>query len=211
MIQPQGFADGSGRVCVLQKCIYGLNEVERKWNFQLSNLLKTIGFKIYAGLLVQVAVLLLVHVDDILVISKTKHSYGIFRDLLKSEFKMKQLGKPKHILNVPVKFVKNEVLLSRRQCVEEIVCTFSFHKRNKVYTPMQPHLTPGQSVECRNDIFNPHFYRQLIWSWMQLATWTTPDISYALSMLSQFFSNPNRRHRTLDSTFTELLKNPLFS
>jgi hypothetical protein len=141
MIQPQGFADGSGRVCVLQKCIYGLNEVERKWNFQLSNLLKTIGFKIYAGLLVQV---------------------GIFRDLLKSEFKMKQLGKPKHILNVPVKFVKNEVLLSRRQCVEEIVCTFSFHKRNKVYTPMQPHLTPGQSVECRNDIFNPHFYRQLI-------------------------------------------------
>jgi len=40
-------------------------------------------------------------------------------------------------------------------------------------------------------------YRQLIGSLMQLATCTRPDISYSVSIFSQFLSNPARRHWTL--------------
>ena len=44
--------------------------------------------------------------------STTKQVYERFRDLLKTEFKIKELGKPKHILGVRVEFVKNGISLS---------------------------------------------------------------------------------------------------
>jgi hypothetical protein len=72
MIQPEGFDDGSGRVCLLQKCIYGFKQSGREWNFLLSNFLKSIGFEICPKepcLLVKDEVLLFIYVDEILVMS----------------------------------------------------------------------------------------------------------------------------------------------
>jgi hypothetical protein len=46
MIQPEGFDDGSGRMCPLQNCIYALKQSEREWYFRLSNFLKSIRFEI---------------------------------------------------------------------------------------------------------------------------------------------------------------------
>jgi len=92
MIQPEGFYDGSGRVCLLKKCIYGLKQSGREWYFRLSYLMKSIGFEICPKepcLLVEDEVLLFIYVDDILVMSKTKQVYERFRDLLKTEFKIK--------------------------------------------------------------------------------------------------------------------------
>ena len=91
--------------------------------------------------------------------SKTKQIYERFRDQLKTEFKIKELGKPKHILGVRVEFVKNGISLSQRQYIEEIVRTFSFHKGNKVYTPMEPHSTPRKFLESKDEEFDPHLYR----------------------------------------------------
>jgi hypothetical protein len=187
MIHPEGFDDGSGRVCLLQKCIYGLKQSGREWYFVLSNFLKSIGFEICPKdpcLLVKDEVLLFIYVDDILVMSKTKQVYERFGDLLKTEFKIKEVGKPKHILGVRVEFVKNRISLFRRQYIEEIVHTFCFHKGNKVYTSMEPHWTPRKFLESEDKEFDPHLYRQLIESLMQLATWTIPDILYSVSILS---------------------------
>jgi hypothetical protein len=102
--------------------------------------------------------------------------------------------------------VKNGISLSQRQYIEEIVRTFSFHKGNKVYTPMEPHSTPRKFLESEDEKFDPHLYRQLIGSLMQLATWTRPDIAYSVSVLSQFFSNPARRHWTLARRVVNYLK-----
>ena len=66
--------------------------------------------------------------------SKTKQAYKRYRDLLKTEFKIKELEKAKHIVGVRVEFVKSGISLSQRQDIEETVRTFSFHEGNKVYT-----------------------------------------------------------------------------
>ena len=65
-------------------------------------------------LVVKDKVLLLIYVDDILVMSKIEQVCERFRDLLKTEFKIEELGKPKHILGVRVEFVKNGISLSSR-------------------------------------------------------------------------------------------------
>jgi hypothetical protein len=97
MMQPEGFDDGSGRVSVLQKYIFGLKQSGREWHFQLSNFLKSTGFEICLKepyLLVKHEFLLFIYVDDNLVISETKQDFERFRDMLKSECKIKELGKP---------------------------------------------------------------------------------------------------------------------
>jgi hypothetical protein len=91
-------------VCLLQKYIYGLKQSGREWHFRLSNFLKSIGFEICPKeprLLLKDEVLLFIYVDDILGMSKTKQVNERFRDPLKTEFKIKQLGKPKHTLGCP--------------------------------------------------------------------------------------------------------------
>jgi len=96
----------------------------------------------FPGSMLKHTVLLFIYDDDILYMSKTKQVYERFWDLLKTELKIKELGKPKHILGVSVEFVKNGISLSQRHFSEEIVRTFSFRTGNKVHTPMEPHSTP---------------------------------------------------------------------
>jgi len=67
---------------------------------------------------------------------------------------------------------------SQRQYMDKIVRTLSFHKGNKVYTPMELHSTPRKFLESQDEKFEPHLYRHLIGSLMQLDTWTRPHTSH---------------------------------
>ena len=44
MRQPEGFDDGSGRVCRLYKTLYGLKQSGREWNRKLNKRLTELGF-----------------------------------------------------------------------------------------------------------------------------------------------------------------------
>jgi len=71
---------------------------------------------------------------------------------------------------------------------------------------MEPHSTPTKFLESDHEKLDPHLYRQLIGSLIQLATWTRPDISYSVSILSLFFSNPAQTHWTWDRRVVNNLK-----
>ena len=45
MKQPKGYDDGTGRVCLLIKTIYGLKQSRREWNIELNEKLKQFGFE----------------------------------------------------------------------------------------------------------------------------------------------------------------------
>lgn len=44
MRQPEGFEDGTDRVCVLVKTIYGLKQSGREWNKEFNNKMTSFGF-----------------------------------------------------------------------------------------------------------------------------------------------------------------------
>lgn len=45
MQQPQGFEDGTNRVCKLNKAIYGLCQVARQFYLRFDEILRDIGYK----------------------------------------------------------------------------------------------------------------------------------------------------------------------
>jgi Reverse transcriptase (RNA-dependent DNA polymerase) len=45
MEQPEGYNDGTGRVCRLKKTLYGLKQSGREWNIELDKCLNNIGFR----------------------------------------------------------------------------------------------------------------------------------------------------------------------
>jgi hypothetical protein len=68
-------------------------------------------------------------------------------------------------LSRPV-YVKNGILLCQGQCIQKIVSTFSFHKGNKVSTPMEPHSASRKFLGFGDEKFYPRLYLQLIGSFI---------------------------------------------
>src|SRR5688572_11140040 len=80
MIQPEGFVDpkNAGKVCKLQRSIYGLNQASRGWNIRFDEVVKGFGFTkneeescVYKKVSGSFVVFLILYVDDILLIEIT--------------------------------------------------------------------------------------------------------------------------------------------
>ena len=100
MIQPEGFVKDAGKVCKLQRSIYGLKQASRSWNQRFDEVVKEFGFikngeeafiyKKFSGRSVE---FLILYVDDILLIGNDTKFLSTIKDYLKSVFSMKDLGK----------------------------------------------------------------------------------------------------------------------
>ncbi|CAI7858423.1 unnamed protein product, partial [Closterium sp. NIES-53] len=99
MKQPEGYDDGSGRVCRLNKAIYGLKQAPRCWYARLVEALEALGFKVSRcdeSLFMtegeEEKVFLLVYVDDILLFSSSLERIKEVQGKLKETFQCKALG-----------------------------------------------------------------------------------------------------------------------
>jgi hypothetical protein len=128
-------------VCLLRKCIYGLKQWGREWYFRLSSFLKSIGFEICPEepcLLVKDEVLLFIYVDDILIMSKPSRFMEDFEICWRLNSRSKSSERPNtYWCPVCVHSLLSGISLSKCQYIEEIVRTFSFHERKKVYSLME--------------------------------------------------------------------------
>ncbi|CAI7911590.1 unnamed protein product [Closterium sp. NIES-54] len=99
MLQPEGLDDGSGRVCRLKKVIYGLKQAPRAWYHKLEETLLAGGFKKsecdHSLFLLQEKeqfLMLLVHVDDILLLSESSARIEHVEEMLEMQFKCSKMG-----------------------------------------------------------------------------------------------------------------------
>jgi hypothetical protein len=77
MMQPEGFVDptNAGKICKIQKSIYGLNQASQSWNIHFDEVVKEFGFIkneeeacVYKKESGSSIVFLILYVDDILLI-----------------------------------------------------------------------------------------------------------------------------------------------
>ena len=104
---------------------------------------------------------------------------------------MKDLEEADVILNIKLHKNENGITVSQSHYVEKILSRFGFEDSRSSPTPYDPSLklrkNKGQGVEQLR-------YSQIVGSLMYLASATRPDISYVVSKLSRFNSNPGNDH-----------------
>lgn len=95
MRQPEGFSDGTDKVCKLLKSLYGLKQAPRCWNIKFSSVLSKFGLHesdsdacLYIGNVANQRMFLVLYVDDGLIICQRSEVPDRFISKLKQEFKV---------------------------------------------------------------------------------------------------------------------------
>jgi len=110
MMQPEGFVDptNAGKICKLQKSIYGLKQASRSWNICFDEVVKGFGFiknKEEACVYKESGssdAFLILYVDDILLIGNNIPMLQSVKTSLKNSFSKKDLGEATNILGIKI-------------------------------------------------------------------------------------------------------------
>ncbi|KJZ70698.1 hypothetical protein HIM_09922 [Hirsutella minnesotensis 3608] len=92
--QPQGFKDGTSRVCRLKKAIYGLKQAPRIWFQTISKFLETLGYRPIAAdvsVFVRGKSIIAIYVDDLLLTGACPREVQRIKDALSRRFQMTDL------------------------------------------------------------------------------------------------------------------------
>lgn len=112
--QPEGFDDGTGRVCRLNRAMYGLKQAGRQWNIKLDAALIKIGLTrmdedpcVYYSK--KMGIILAVYVDDVAIFWKSKEQMVALKSALSRQFQMKDLGRASNLVGISIEYVNDGI------------------------------------------------------------------------------------------------------
>jgi hypothetical protein len=209
MVQPEGFVspENVGKVCKLQRSIYGLKQASRSWNLRFDEVIKGFGFVqnveetcIYKKMSGSSVAFLVLYVDDILLIGNDVELLKSVKEYLNSKFSMKDLGEAAYVLGIKIYRDRPRRLLALCQStyLDKILKKFNMHLAKKGLVPVVKGKTlsmaqcPQTALE-KAEVDGTR-YASAIGSIMYAMLSTRPDVALALSLTSRFQSNPGKDH-----------------
>ena len=221
MVQPQGFVNpkDAGKVCKLQRSIYGLKQASRSWNLRFDEVIKGFGFVqnykeacVYKKVSGSSVAFLILYVDDILLIGNDVDLLNSVKDYLNNSFSMKDLGEAAYILGIKIYRDRSRrlIALSQSTYLEKIVKKFNMQDAKKGSLPMLQGK-PLSKTQCpttatERERMNKIPYASAIGSVMYAMLCTRPDVSHALSLTSRYQSDPGEAHWTAVKNILKYLK-----
>ncbi|RVW21525.1 Retrovirus-related Pol polyprotein from transposon RE2 [Vitis vinifera] len=179
MEQPPGFvAQGeSGLVCRLRRSLYGLKQSPRAWFSRFSSVVQEFGMLrstadhsvFYHHNSLGQCIYLVVYVDDIVITGSDQDGIQKLKQHLFTHFQTKDLGKLKYFLGIEIAQSSSGVVLSQRKYALDIL------------------------EETGEPLGDPGRYRRLVGK-LNYLTITRPDISFPVSVVSQFLQSPCDSH-----------------
>ncbi|MBW0494470.1 hypothetical protein O181_034185 [Austropuccinia psidii MF-1] len=197
---PQGLQIDKQKFCLrLNKAIYGLRQAPLAWYKQLKTWLRSVNFAVCtldpcvfyrAG---SIPVWLYVHVDDIGIFSR---DMSIFKTKISKEFNITDVGAADLMLGVKIRQTENGMSLDQQQFIEALLEQYGMEGCKAMVTPLTPneHLTQVTEEEVVAFKNLKENYRSAIGSINYLSTATRPDLSFAVSALSQYLERPGIKH-----------------
>ncbi|KDR75264.1 hypothetical protein GALMADRAFT_24757, partial [Galerina marginata CBS 339.88] len=213
MRQPDGFHDGTSKVCRLKKTLYGLKQSGREWNRKLDKVLTELRFSksnvdhcVYIRTENGHTSYITVWVDDLMIFTDKSDEMNEIKAYLKKEFEISDLGEPKLIIGLEVKRdrKKHTISLGQTSYVDRILKKYGMENCRPVSTPMDPNVVltrvnendvKDEPREDRDERLGGR-YAAAVGSLMYAAIGTRPDIAYAVQKLSKYSSNPGNSHWT---------------
>lgn len=208
---PEGTTKNKNIVWKLDKSLYGLKQSPRIWFLTIEKVLRENGFvnsTIEPCLFWKKNVLLILYVDDILITGKDSKTINQAAKVLKDNFVMKELGKPKIFLGITIKELKDNrgYSLSMEDTIMRLQKDYNIEvPKRKIKTPLSKGFENETMKSEKLDDKQHTEYRSIIGSLLFLANTVRLDISFAVSYLSRFLENPTTYHlkgarRTLQYT-----------
>ncbi|RVX02276.1 Retrovirus-related Pol polyprotein from transposon RE1 [Vitis vinifera] len=189
----------SNTVCKLKKAIYGLKQSPRAWFGRFAKVMKESGYKQSQGdhtLFIKHSaaggvITLLVYVDDIIMTGNDEREKHEVKQRLAIEFEIKELGKLKYFLGIEVAYSTQGIFISQQKFVIDLLAEIGKIGCKPVSTLMDLNHKLGEAKE--EPVVDKRMYQRLVGRLIYLAhTWT--DITYSVSMISQFMHDPKKPH-----------------
>ena len=209
---PNGvFIKGKGRYkrpCIrIKKSLYGLKQAGRIWYLHLSKYLQKCGFTtdescpcLFIKRHKNEIAIVGIYVDDIIIIG-TDTAIENTMNALKAEFKVKDLGDLKYCLGLEISNTKRTIKVNQKGYIKKLLERHRMRDASKFCkTPMVVRsLTPesdvfGPRMKDEDKLGDGYPYREIIGALLYLANGSRPDISFAVSVLARYTSEPTIRH-----------------
>ena len=195
MEQPLGFvAQGEiGKVCRLQKSLYGLKQSPYAWFGKFSHAVEKFGLQksksdhsVFYRNSSSGIILLMVYVDDIVITGSDSTRISSRKSFLHCQFHTKDLGMLRYFLGVEVMRSKHGIFLSQRKYVLDLLS-----ETGKLGAkPCGSHMAPSVHLTREGELFeDSKRYRRLVGK-LNYLTATHPDIAHSVSVVSQYMSSP---------------------
>ena len=211
MRQPPGYASRKypQHVCKLLKTLYGLKQSGRWWYQWLFHILvNELGFArckvdhavFYRHSTDSALVIIVVHVGGCTIASLKHELIDELKMRIKEFVEITDMGELHWLLGIEVKRDQeaHTILLSQHSYINSIIRRFGFEDLKPITTPMDPNAklstaqspsTGAQYAAMRNIP-----YCEAVGALMYVMLGTRPDISYAVTMVLKFSSNPGMVH-----------------
>jgi len=200
MQQPEGFADGTGRVCLLIKTLYGLKQARREWNIELDTKLRKRGYArlrsnlcVYIWRLGDDFAIITVWVDNLLLFATTIRLINKIKADIKAKWEVTDLGEPSKIVGIEITIDNDSIAISQSKYIESILKKEGLERANPVAMPLDPNTplvpNPEGNVGDRSNLF-----ARLLGELQFIANATRPDIAYAVNRLASYIVNPSIQH-----------------
>ena len=129
--------------------------------------------------------------DEIVITGSDQEGIQRLKQHLLNHFQTKDLGKLKYFLGLETAQSSSGVVMSQRKYALDILEETGMLECKPIDTPMDPNvkLVPGQGEPLRD----PERYRRLVGK-LNYLTITWLDISFLMSVVSQFLQSPCDNH-----------------
>jgi hypothetical protein len=202
MKQPEGYNDGTGRVCELIKTLYGLKQAGREWNRKLDSKMCKQGYTrlrsdpcVYIWREDDDFITITVWVDDMLIFATTIQLKLKAKADIESEWEVTDLGTPTKIVGIELSISPDSISISSSKYIDNILLKEKMNRSNAVSTPLDPNIpiepNPEGNIGDRSNSF-----ARLLGELQYVANATRPDITYAVNRLASYTANPSLQHTT---------------
>ena len=197
--EPKGYERGHpGQVLRLRKAVYGLRQAARQWFLELVKLMDQMGMRqctadpcLFMADVDGERIYVLVYVDDILLIARTRAHLDTTKGQIMAAFKSRDIGEPTYFLGLHIDRAEGHtgLLVSQRQYVARLAERHGLADAKTLQVPMAPGTVLQKAGEAlpQDGVAR---YQALIGGLLYIATCTRPDVSYAVGKLSRYCAAP---------------------
>jgi len=196
--QPEGFDDGTNRVCRLQRSLYGLKQSPRKWNERFNDFIGKIGFSVvpedncvFTLKSNSEITIICLYVDDGLVCGTSNNCVCEFIDHLRSTFEI-VVSNPKHYVGMEISqdTARKTIRIHQTGYITRVLEKFGMSDAKLASIPFDHSAVLNVSTSQAINV--P--YREAIGCLNYISQISRPDITFSVNTLARYCSKPQATH-----------------